>query len=126
LIPSSLSISFHACPYSFASAGAWLAAFEPTKTEMDGYVVSTVASLDAPVKAREMLRRQDADFLAGFTPEARRAIRQQVIEASPKSVRALAPFISSIAEQDMRCVFGNSEIIATAKATFKCIDLLNE
>ncbi len=110
----------------FASAGAWLAAFEPTKTEMDGYVVSTVASLDAPVKAREMLRRQDADFLAGFTPEARRAIRQQVIEASPKSVRALAPFISSIAEQDMRCVFGNSEIIATAKATFKCIDLLNE
>ncbi len=110
----------------FEQAGAWLEAFNPSEAEMDGYVVSTVAGIDAPVKARELLRRQDADFVAGFTPADRLAIRRQVIEASPASVRALAPFVTQAAAQGMRCVFGNAEIIDTSKVSFARVDLLND
>ncbi len=38
---------------------------------MDGYVVSTVAGFDAPLKARALARRQDGDYFGGRTPEAR-------------------------------------------------------
>ena len=43
----------------------------PAPEEMDGYVVSTVAGFDAPLKERMQIRRQDGDFLSGRTPEAR-------------------------------------------------------
>lgn len=50
----------------FRTSGDWLAGvFNPTESEMDGYVVSTVASLDAPAKARELLRRQDGLYFSG-------------------------------------------------------------
>ena len=45
---------------------------------MDGYVVSTVASLDAPAKARELLRRQDGLYFSGATLEDRARVREEV------------------------------------------------
>ena len=51
----------------FGEAGSWLAGvFDPAETEMDGYVVSAAASMDAPAKARELIRRQDGMYFAGY------------------------------------------------------------
>ena len=53
----------------YDAAAAWLSEWKPTAEEFDGYVVSTVASHDAPVKPRALARRQV------WRPEARLARR---------------------------------------------------
>ncbi|MDE8703008.1 insulinase family protein [Adlercreutzia equolifaciens] len=109
----------------FDAAGSWLAAtFAPTEAEMDGYVVSTTASLDAPVKARELLRRQDSQYFAGVTLADRAAVRAQVVAATLADVQALGPAVDALADQGLSCVFGSRDIIAESKGGFTVVDLV--
>ena len=110
----------------FAAAGAWLDEFDPTEAEMDGYVVSTVAGIDSPVKPRELARRQDGQFISKLSPDARAKVREETVHTAPDDVRALGTSVGACAEKRAICVFGNREIIESAKAGFDVIDLLQE
>ena len=107
------------------TAGDWLAGvFSPTESEMDGYVVSTVASLDAPAKARELLRRQDGLHFSGATLADRARVREEVRAARTEDVRALAPSVDAIAGAGCVCAFGNGEVIRASGEDFNVVDLL--
>ena len=109
----------------FRTAGDWLAGvFSPTESEMDGYVVSTVASLDAPAKARELLRRQDGLYFSGATLASRARVREEVRAARTEDVRALAPSVGAIAGAGCVCAFGNGEVIRASGEDFNVVDLL--
>ena len=109
----------------FRTAGDWLAGvFSPTESEMDGYVVSTVASLDAPAKARELLRRQDGLHFSGATLADRARVREEVRAARTEDVRALAPSVDAIAGAGCVCAFGNGEVIRASGEDFNVVDLL--
>ncbi len=109
----------------FRTAGDWLAGvFSPTESEMDGYVVSTVASLDAPAKARELLRRQDGLYFSGATLADRARVREEVRAARTEDVRALAPSVDAIAGAGCVCAFGNGEVIRASGEDFNVVDLL--
>ena len=109
----------------FNGTPAWLAAFDPAPEEMDGYVVSTVAGFDAPLKERMQIRRQDGDFLSGRTPEARAQTRAEMIGATPEKLRELAGVIEGALGKEAVCVFGNKAILEGAKTDLDVIDLLN-
>ncbi|MBR3690255.1 MAG: insulinase family protein [Eggerthellaceae bacterium] len=109
----------------FMQAGAWLRSFEPSESEMCGYVVSTTASFDAPVKTRELIRRQDGQLLAGYTPEDRMRIRDEVEATTSQDLRELGDTVCAIAQAAPRCTFGNREIIEASETEFTIIDLLN-
>ena len=109
----------------FNGTPAWLAAFDPAPEEMDGYMVSTVAGFDAPLKERMQIRRQDGDFLSGRTPEARAQTRAEMIEATPEKLRELASVIEGALGKEAVCAFGNKAILEGAKADLNVIDLLN-
>ncbi len=51
----------------FDEASQWLSHFAPTEEALEGFVVATVASLDAPTKARAMIRRQDMEYFTDRT-----------------------------------------------------------
>ena len=109
----------------FRTSGDWLAGvFNPTESEMDGYVVSTVASLDAPAKARELLRRQDGLYFSGATLEDRARVREEVRAAGIDDVRALASSVGAIAGAGPVCCFGNGEVIRASGEGFNVVDLL--
>lgn len=109
----------------FRTAGDWLAGvFSPTESEMDGYVVSTVASLDAPAKARELLRRQDGLYFSGATLADRARVREEVRAARTEDVRALAPSVDAIAGAGCVCAFGSGEVIRASGEDFNVVDLL--
>lgn len=110
----------------FAGAGSWLAGvFAPTEAEMDGYVVSSVASIDAPAKARDLIRRQDGMYFSGYTLEARSRVRGEVVAATADMVRDLGSAVDAVAEAGCTCVFGNREIIDADADGLTVIDLLN-
>ncbi len=110
----------------FGDSAAWLAEFDPTADEMDGYIVSTVASFDAPLKTRALVRRLDGDYFTGRTPADRARTRREMIEATPEKLHELAADVTRAVSQQMICAFGNKEILEGASGDLQVIDLLNE
>ena len=107
----------------FDRAGKWLAGFEPSEKEMCGYVVSTVAQHDAPKKPRLLAQRQDVEFLSRRDPAWRDEVRAQELAATPEQLRALAPALDRVAEQDATCVFGSRAIIEASHAGLEVVNL---
>lgn len=110
----------------FAGASEWLAAFDPAGDAMEGYVVSTVAGFDTPLKARALVRRQDGDFFGGRTSESRLRTRSQMIDADAAALRSLAEPVAEAVSMGAVCVFGNRDIIESSDAGLAAVDLLNE
>ncbi len=108
----------------FSQAGAWLSEFTPSEPEMCGYVVSTTAAFDAPQKPRELIRRQDGQFFADYTPETRKQIRGEIVATTPESVRELGSVVSQVTDQKLVCTFGNREIIEKSAQNFLVRDIL--
>ena len=107
-------------------AGAWLADFAPSEQEMTGYVVSTVATHDAPQKPRAIARRQDIEFLTHRDPTWRDLIRAQERTCEASDIRPLAPSLDRLAERDAVCVFGSRAILEKSRADLTIVDLFNE
>lgn len=108
----------------FEQSAAYLRAFNPSKTEMDGFVVSSTAGFDTPKKARELARRQAGQYFAGIPTDQRGLTRSQIIETGVDTIRGLADAVQATADKKLVCVFGNKEIIESAKTPLEAIDLL--
>ena len=108
----------------FAEASTWLSKFDPSKEGLEGFIVATVASLDAPIKPRELIRRQTGEFFAKHAPGLRRETRRQVIETDVAAVQAVAPIVEAAVGKRAMCVFGNREILESSKAGFNLIELV--
>lgn len=110
----------------FAAAGSWLAGFDPSPAEFEGYIVSTTAGVDAPLKARELMRRQDGMHFAGYAQTDRLLTRAQVVESTVDAVRGLGRFVTDTATRGLTCAVGNRAILEAARADFDVIDLLGK
>ncbi len=108
----------------FEEAGPWLASFDPSPEDMEGFVVASVAAIDAPMKPRALIRRQAADFFYQRTPALRVENRRQVLETDVQAVRDLAPTLARIIDPHAMCVFGNRDILEGSAAGFKVIPLV--
>ena len=108
----------------FERASEWLSAFDPSPEEMEGFIVASVATYDAPLKPRTLVRRQANDFFTHRTPEGRILNRRQVIETDVQAVRALAETVKRAVEPHAMCVFGNREILEGSRADWEIIPLV--
>ena len=108
----------------FAEAAAWLERFDPSPEALEGFVVATVAGLDAPIKPRGLIRRQMGDYFAGYRSEDRVERREQVISTGVDDVRALGPIVAKAVAQGAVCSFGNREILEGASANLDVINLV--
>lgn len=108
----------------FDAAGEWLAAFEPDADEMEGYIVSTVATHDAPVKPKAAALRQDGAYFTGKPTDWRERTREQILAATPEKLREFASTLDAVAKDGCVCVFGSKELIDAAKTVeFKVTEL---
>ncbi len=107
----------------FDAAADWLAAFDPTSDEMEGYIVATVAAHDAPAKPRAIARREDGAFLCGRAAGWRESLRAEKLAATPEAIRECAPVLQKVADGGGVCVFGNEDIIRAAKQPLKITKL---
>ena len=105
-------------------AGAWLGSFEPDEAAFEGFIVSCVSGMDAPVKPYALTKRRNTTYLAGLDPHAREERRAQMLAATPAELRALGADVTRIAAGSPTCVFGGREVIAKSNANFNVVDLL--
>ena len=105
-------------------AGAWLGSFEPDEAAFEGFIVSCVSGMDAPVKPYALTKRRNTTYLAGLDPHAREERRAQMLAATPGELRSLGTDVTRIAAESPTCVFGGRDVIAKSNAGFNVIDLL--
>ena len=107
-------------------AAGWLAAFDPDPATLEGLVVATVAGIDAPVKPRALIARQNIEYFTGRDPQARARLRDEALATKPADLRALAADLAVADEHRCVCVFGSGQILRESKAGLHVVDLLNE
>lgn len=105
-------------------AGEWLGSFEPDEAAFEGFIVSCVSGMDAPVKPYALTKRRNTTYLAGLDPHAREERRAQMLAATPAELRSLGADITRIAAESPICVFGGRDVIAKSNANFNVVDLL--
>lgn len=105
-------------------AGAWLGSFEPDEAAFEGFIVSCVSGMDAPVKPYALTKRRNTTYLAGLDPHAREERRAQMLAATPGELRSLGADVTRIAAESPTCVFGGREVIAKSNADFNVVDLM--
>ena len=108
----------------FAQTSDWFGSFDPSPIDLEGFIVASVAKIDAPIKPRQLVRRQMSDFFTGQTPEERATRRREVIEATASDIRGLADTLSRVVEQRSVCTFGNRTIRENAKEDLTIIPLV--
>jgi hypothetical protein len=57
-------------------------------------------------------------YLTGVTTEDLQREREQVLNATPEDIRALAPLVESVLEQDCLCVIGNEDTLTKEAELF--------
>lgn len=107
-----------------ARAGEWLGCFEPDEAAFEGFIVSCVSGMDAPVKPYALTKRRNTTYLAGLDPHAREERRAQMLAATPGELRSLGTDVTRIAAESPTCVFGDRDVIAKSNANFNVVDLL--
>ena len=108
----------------YDEAGAWLSAFDPAEDEMEGYIVSTVASHDAPVKPRQVVRRQDVALFSGKSAGYREHLRAEKLAATPEKLRTYAEALDRIASDGAVCAFGGEDVLRASKGDWSFVKLL--
>ena len=108
----------------FGDAASWIADWAPTEDDLTGYIVSVVASQDAPLKPARLARRQDSLYLAERPEGWREEIRKEKLAVTPEKVRACASVLATLPERGGMCVFGGRDKIAASNADLTVIDLL--
>ncbi len=107
-----------------AEAGAWLDGFDPDSQSFEGFIVSCVASHDAPVKPYALTRRQNAEFFSKRPVHWREQLRAEMLATTPEKLRSLGEVIGRVAEESALCVFGGREVIDRSNAGLNPVDLL--
>ncbi len=105
----------------YDAAAAWLAGWDGTSDELEGYIVATVASHDAPVKPRQLARRQDVARFGGKPEGWRDVVRAEELATTADDVRALADVL---ADEDVArgiCVFGGRDAIEASDVAFDSV-----
>lgn len=106
------------------AAGDWLASFDPDADTFEGFIVSCVSGMDAPLKPYTLTKRRNAEYFCK-TPSGRRAERrQQMLESTPDALRALAADISRIAREAPACVFAGREAIEASEVDWNVVELM--
>ena len=72
----------------FEQAAEWIRAWDPSAEDLDGYLVSSVATHDAPLKPRQLARRQDGLFICGRPDDWRAAVRREMLATGVEGCNA--------------------------------------
>ena len=110
----------------YADSAEWLRNYQPTDEELEGYIVSSVASLDRPIKTRELVRQQDGAHFSKRDRDIRRKARNEMIAATVDDFKRVADAIDGALAIGGVCVFGSKDVIAEVGDDFCVIDLMNE
>ncbi len=106
-----------------ANSAKWLKNFSPDKSSFEGLIVSAVSSIDAPIKARALIARQDNMYFRGEDETVRTRLRKGTLDASIEEVRACSCQIQQAIDKNCLCVIGNEKILKANTLGLNLVEL---
>lgn len=107
----------------YLSAGAWLSSWNPSDTELEGYIVASVATVDAPVRPRTLARRQDIERFNGRPTDRLERLREQILHTDTTHCQAFGASLPTDAADTSIVVFGPREALEASQLDLEIIDL---
>ena len=107
-----------------AQAGSWLKHLKVDHATLEGYIVSTVSGLDAPLKPYALTKRRNAAYFGKRPAHFREQAREEMLACTEKRLRALGDDVTRIAAEAPACVFGGRDIIDASAENWNVVDLL--
>ena len=100
--------------------------FNPDEREMTKFIIGTMSQIDTPLNPESKGYRSMVAYLTGISQEEMQKTRDQIIDATPADIRALAPLVKAVLTDDSICVIGNEDAIEKEKDLFDSVESLNE
>jgi len=88
---------------------AYLRGFEADEREMTKYIIGTISDMDTPLNPSAKGGRSLSAYMSHMTDEMVQKERDQVVDAQPEDIRALASLVEAILADQSICVVGNAQ-----------------
>ena len=92
--------------------------FTASEREMTKSIIGTIAELDMPLTPVMKGSRGLSAYYSHVTDEDLQKERDEILDATPKDINALAPLLRSVLSDGARCVIGNETQIRQAESAF--------
>lgn len=100
---------------------AYLEQFEADEHEMTKYIIGTISELDTPLTPQMKGSRSLNAYISGLRFEEVQKERDEILEAVPEQIRALAPLVRGVLSENAICVIGNEGKIRAEEGMFKSV-----
>jgi Zn-dependent M16 (insulinase) family peptidase len=105
---------------------AYLKAFDADEREMTKYIIGTISDMDTPLNAAARGALAFTCWVSGMTEEDYQKERDQVLDAQPEDIRALAAPAEAVIRDNNICVVGSESVLEKEGDELKSIrPLLN-
>lgn len=92
--------------------------FDADESEMTRYILGTFGEMDTPLTPSGKGTRSFDFYLRGVTEEYLKADRLKALNTTQDDIRALAPIIEAVIQDDYLCVIGNGDKITSEQELF--------
>lgn len=98
--------------------------FQVSPRDMTKFVIGAISERDTPLTPRMAGSRSMNAYIVGTTFERMQKERDEILNAQPEDIRALAPLIEQALSEDAVCVIGSETKIDSEKDVFKEVSTL--
>ena len=100
----------------------YLRKFEATELEMTKFIIGAVSEMDTPKPAYTKFLLGLSCTLSHLTNEDLQRERDEVLSASPETIRELSAYIEKVFSEEILCTIGNGQKIEENKSYFDTIE----
>ncbi len=105
----------------YEGAAEYVRHFNVSRRDMVKFIIGTIGEMDSPLTPSAMGVRSFTHYLTNTSIEMLRKDRAEVLDATVKSIRELAPLIEAAVKQNYLCVVGGQKAVNEAKDIFDVV-----
>lgn len=102
----------------FEKTAEYVEQFDASERDMTKYIIGTISELDTPLTPSAAGNRSMSAWLTHATAEDFQRVRDEILDAGPSDIRALAEGIRELLAEESFCTIGNESKIEKEKELF--------
>ena len=108
----------------YEKAADAIEAFDADERTMTQYIIGTISESDMPKTPAAKRLQSLSPYMTGITSEMLQKERDEILSATPETIRSLAEYIRAFMEENNLCVVGNAQKIKAEEDIFMKIENL--
>ncbi|MBO4872258.1 MAG: insulinase family protein [Lachnospiraceae bacterium] len=104
---------------AYLAIPAYLETLDLPREILDNFIISTIGTLDFPFTPSVLGKRDFAAYLGGITAGMQQQERTQILNCRNEDLRALAPYVQCILQDNNFCTFGSAVAIEKDRDLFE-------